>query len=491
MKENIAISPSTFSSRRTFVFGGLFVFLMIWSVAGIEISSFLSARLSTGYTDSDPAIDSFLLVLVAIMFIFLYRNFANRSLIVLGFAAKITLIGMYVGYYNLTDAFLAIKFDTLSLLLGMGLISAALDEAGMFSAIAGWIAKVGYGSGQRLIVYFCLITYGFSLLINNLSTIMVVVPMALRTAEKLGFDPRPLIIGVIIAANLGGASTMVGDFPNMLIASETGIGFNSFIASMMPACLILLAILLLYLTSVQRIRFSNSEALNDEEQMDNLTPEQTPQQVRTAERVLLVLGVVVMLLVLAEKFSLPPAAIALTGGFAALLCSGTKSDRVLARVGYGDILFFSGLFVVVGALESSGFLHYFSDLVLALSFGQPLAVCLILMWGAALITAFLNAGPTTAFFIPIVVGLGGAGSGELVWWSLSLGVLAGSSATIFGATAGPVSASLLENYKQTGDITSFSGRTISAQQFMAVGLPIALMFLTFSSFYIFLLYQRI
>jgi Na+/H+ antiporter NhaD/arsenite permease-like protein len=197
---------------------------------------------------------------------------------------------------------------------------------------------------------------------------------------------------------------------------------------------------------------------------------------------------VVFLFVISEKTSLNPSAVALFGGLSLFLFSGIDRRKILSGLGFNDILFFTGLFVVVGGLEASGLLQYIAKGLTLLSFGKPWLLCLVLMWSAAALTAFLNAGPATTLFFPIVLGLTLSLPHHVMWWALSLGVLAGSSATIFGATAGPVAAGLMESFGSRAPLELPGGNTITFRQFARTGVPVMLLFLSVSSVYVTYLY---
>jgi Na+/H+ antiporter NhaD/arsenite permease-like protein len=418
------------------------------------------------------------------MFILIYKNILNRALIVLSFAGIVLFMGIFLRTYGPVDAFFAIKFDTISLLLGMGIISVVLDEAGFFDYVAYRISRFAGASMLRILVLFCLCTYFFSLFVNNLGTILVMVPMTLRLSAILGFDPKPFIIGEIISSNLGGASTMVGDFPNMLIASETGIGFNEFIIFMMPICLILLGVLLMFL----KLKIGAFAVLDKQKAIQSKIrpPKFTYRGRRALRRVAFVLCHVIFLFIISEKISLNPATLALFGGLSLFTFSGIDRRTLVNRAGFKDIPFFIGLFIVVGGLEASGLLQHISKCIMALSLGKSWLLCLILMWSAAFLTAFLNAGPTTTLFLPVVLGFGLMPPHHIIWWALSLGVLAGSSATIVGATAGPVSATLVENFslRNRNRLNLSAGDTITFEQFAEIGIPVMFLFLSVSSVYV-------
>ncbi|MBF0228361.1 MAG: PDZ domain-containing protein [Desulfamplus sp.] len=459
-----------------------------------------------------------------VLFIFIYRNIEIRMHAVLVCACFVVAAGSFLGVYYPVDAFFSIKFNTIALLLGMYIISTTLDQAGFFDYVAYRIHLFAGNDRLKILIVFCIITYIFSLLVNNLTTIMVMIPMTLNLAARTGFDPRPIVIGEIISSNIGGASTMIGDFPNMLIASEAGVGFNQFIIFMMPICMILFGIMLFYLR--YRLDYFNNidKKLKEKDRkkdIDNgyddefadecadiddinenssrnilihglhshtnrLTmPKLTLKEKRTIKRALFILVHMLILFSLSDILSLNPSAIALAGGLSVFLFSGMNKNALLNQISFNDVLFFTGLFIIVGGLETSGLLQYVTQFITKISMGKPWLCCLILMWIAAFFTAFLSAGPTTALFFPVVAGIGIMPADHIMWWSLSLGVLAGSSATLTGATAGPVATTLVENFNIKYRVDIGQRIRFTFHQFAGIGIPMAIIFLTVSSFYIF------
>jgi len=425
------------------------------------------------------------LKLTILLFLFLWRDIENRTWGVLFFAFASLMTGALFRIYTPVDALFAIKFNTISLLLGMYIISIILDQAGFFDYIAFMIYRFAGDDKTKILILFCMITYLFSLLVNNLTTILVIVPMTLNLAAKVRFDPRPVIIGEIISSNLGGASTMVGDFPNMLISSETGIGFNHFIIFMMPICMILFAILLIYL----KVKFHDLGDIGGKslKAQKIIRPKLTQKDRRITRRALFILFHMIFLFSISKSLSLSPSVIALVGGLSLFLFSGMNKILFFEHLNLNDILFFTGLFVIVGGIEASGLLGVITKMIMGLSFGKPWLCSLLLMWLAAVFTAFLSAGPTTALFFPIVLGIGSLPPHHIIWWSLSLGVLAGSCATVIGATAGPVAISLVENFSIRYNFDLKDNNTLTFKQFSRTGVPIMIIFLIISSLYILLL----
>ncbi|SLM32739.1 Putative transporter, magnetosome protein MamN [Desulfamplus magnetovallimortis] len=462
---------------------------------------------------------AFLLKLTIVMFLFIHKNMELRMQTVLLFAAIVVAAGSFFGIYNPVDAFFAIRFNTISLLVGMYIISTILDYAGFFDSVAHRLYLFAGTDRTRIMILFCILTYIFSLFVNNLTTILVMIPMTLKLAARTGFDPRPIVIGEVIASNIGGASTMLGDFPNMLISSEANIGFNEFIIFMMPIGMVLFATLLVYLwrkldlyenlTSTDKEKNKENESENCENTLEKSklksstharhtsirqlerTPVLTLENRKTIRRALFILFHMILLFILSQRLSLNTSAIALTGGLSLFLFSGINKNEIIRKMSFRDALFFTGLFIVVGGLEASGLLQYVTRFITALSLGKPWLCCLLLMWSAAFITAFLSAGPATALFFPVVAGMVNAPPGHIIWWSLSLGVLAGSSATVMGATAGPVAATLVEEFASRYALQLKGGNTLKSGLFSKTGIPVAIIMLSISTIYILMLNAKL
>ncbi|MBF0410777.1 MAG: trypsin-like peptidase domain-containing protein [Candidatus Riflebacteria bacterium] len=471
-----------------------------------------------------------ILEVLAIMIVFfmvyylVYSDAVHRVIPFLLGATIIGIIGTYLGFYDHDKIYIILvnKIDVLLLLVGMALIAGVLELSGLFDYLAKRIAVATNGKKWKIMFFFSLMTYFVSLFINNLSTIRIVAPTLLRMSTFLLFDPKPFLISMIIASNLGGASTMIGDFPNILISAEMNIPFMQFIYFMFFICLFEQLVYLMFL------RFSKSELFNDEKknkkssrrifselydddwkddfpELANSSPEKKsmnsimkqldnewPQAIvnKTAlKRGLIILGLVSLGFIFFGNYINYSAYIAFSGGMAALLFGGCSRIELLKKMSLIDLLFFSGLFIMVGAAEASGLTMYLSELLVFISFGNVLVISLFLMWTGAFLTCFLNAGPTMALFIPIVLSLGKVAPYNLFWWALSLGICAGSSATITGATAGAVTATMFENFKKKmSGSEDYNFSSLTFMNYAKWGIPAMFLFLTLSTVYISLLY---
>lgn len=428
------------------------------------------------------------IVVFVAVFAVIFRGTVDRGMAMLTGAAVMLLVGIASGFFSAAMALDAIYFETLALIFGMSAISATLARSGLFSVIAERTSANAAGNGWWVLVLFSLVTYGFSLLVNNLAAMVVILPVALTLCRRLKLNPVPVVIAQIIASNLGGASTMIGDFPNMIISSAAKLHFLDFVGGMMPACLVLLAVMFAF------FQWNRAGFEVVAPKAGRLRPDMVPPQpgTRLDPRLtgigLTILGAALAGFLVADLTGVRPGWIALTAGVAALVLGGFDKEEILSACGAKDILFFLGLFIMVGGLVAAGVLDGFIWLIDHASGGHGLFRLLLLMWVAAISTIFLNAGPATAFFVPVAATIHASFPGtEIVWWALSLGVLAGSSAALTGATAGAVAATQLERFVKTNpDMRAVipAGAELDFRGYLRWGMPIMVLFLGLSSLYV-------
>ncbi|MBF0281869.1 MAG: anion permease [Zetaproteobacteria bacterium] len=418
------------------------------------------------------------------VFVCIYIAWADRLVAVTCGAIMMLLYGWLFDFYSVQEAVDSVSFETLGLLLSMSMIAAVLERAGFFIYVGNKVVSHAQGQLLWVLIIMTLATYVISSFMNNLAAMMVMVPMGLSLCLTMKVNPAPLLMLQLVASNLGGASSMVGDFPNMIIASAGELQLFDFVGGMMAPSLVLLAVTLV----VAQRKLPLSSWRNRATNVDRLLQLHESAQIDLPlikVGLWIVVSVVVGFL-LVDLLDVRPVWIAMIGAFyAAMIVKPWQHDwfRILALY---DVLFFFFLFMMVGGLVSVGILDH---LVMALqTMGMGIAGQLILfMVMAALVTLFLNAGPATAFFIPVAVVLSSTLSTEYVWWALSLGVLAGSSATITGATAGPITLSyyerFMEKHPEMANLVQGEMK-FGFYEYLSWGLPLMAIFLAFSSLYI-------
>ena len=426
------------------------------------------------------------ILILLLTFTALFLNLMNRTVCVVLGAVLMIGWGSILGFYDETKAFHSIMMSPILIFVGISIFSILLDQLKFFDYTARkMIVKVDADTG-KIVIALCLMTYLFSLFVNNLAAILVMIPITLSLARELKINPVPIAIAEIIASNIGGASTMIGDFPNMLISSSTGLSFVEFLIFMAPICFILLLAQFCYMRKFGFMKMEKRRSLAAQENfLKKMKGELAEMDLEWAsvKRTLFILGAVIVGFIVLPVSGVRAATIALAGGFILLTIERKYAKDVLKKISFTDILFFIALFIIVGGALHSGLLEIFSNMISSLSMGQPWLYLILLMWIVAFVTMFLNAGPATVFFIPIVMSSHVATFSSISWWALSLGVLAGSCATITGASAGVVTQTLLEENHQEGKDGN-SARLLTFSNYSEVGIPLALIFLVISSFYI-------
>ncbi len=427
-----------------------------------------------------------IVVFVAVFAQIYFGTLDRRHAVLLG-AGVILVYGLAAGFLTPRMVIDSIYFEVLALIFGMSAISALLARSGLFSLIAKRTVSHALGNGWWVLVSLSLVTYGLSLLINNLATMVVILPVTLTVCLRMKLNPAPLLIAEIIASNLGGASTMVGDFPNMIISSAGNLHFLDFIGGMMAPSVMLLAVMLAYF-HIRRAEFEPGNGAGGAGlKGDTDSPDPVVDR-RLMNAGLTVLGMVLIGFLFTELIGIRPGWIAAAAGAFVLIYAGRgwETDWFTACGGQ-DIVFFIGLFVMVGGLVAAGTLDGVLWFIKTVGGGNGLSMMLVLMWTAAISTIFLNAGAATAFFIPVASTIYTGLADPAVYWALSLGVLAGSSAALTGATAGPVAASHLDRFvKEHPEMRDFmsSGAQFDFRGYLRWGLPLMGIFLMLSSLYI-------
>jgi Na+/H+ antiporter NhaD/arsenite permease-like protein len=380
------------------------------------------------------------------------------------------------GVLSQEHAFLVIDWNVIFLLAGMMVIAHILSETGIFQWVAVQSVRIGKGDPFRIMVVLILVTAVTSALLDNVTIVVLVVPVTLFVASSLRVNPLPFLIAEILAANIGGAATLVGDPPNILIGSAAGIDFVTFAANMAPISII---ILLVYI-GLARLLFKNDLQVADGNALDFRALD-TSELI--TDRVLLRKSLVVMTGVLLGflfhgALHLEPATIALAGGTILMLWGRNDPHHVLREVEWSTLFFFIGLFILVEALVQVGIIESIANALLRLTDGNLQVTSMLLLWLSAVASGIVDNIPYTATMIPVVENLGKAMTVDPLWWSLALGACLGGNATMVGAAANVVVANLAEK----------SGHPISFGQFLRYSIVVTFMSVVLASVYIWIRY---
>ncbi len=413
----------------------------------------------------------FLAALIGIVF-----DWIDRTKIALLGAAAVVLVGA-IGE---EEAIAAIDWGTLGLLAGMMIVVGLTQPTGIFGWIGLHAIRLSRGKPALILVIIALLTGVLSAFLDNLTAILLVLPIAFTVSRILGINPIPLIITQILASNIGGTATLIGDPPNIMIAGYVReLSFMDFIVNLAPPSIAALVVAIGFLLVAFRRSLRVDPALAHPEQIAQLDPSSELRGTRRQRvLVLTVLGGTIVAFFLHSLLHLEPPVVALVGATLMLLVTDIDIEHALERVEWATLFFFIGLFVMVGALEEQGVIEGIASAMASITGDSEARTAMVIMWGAALGSAVVDNIPFTAAMMPVVDILEGPELNPTLWWALALGACFGGNATIVAAAA---------NVAASG-IAKREGHHISFLRFLAVGLPVAVLSLIVASAWILLVH---
>ncbi|MHB8810841.1 MAG: ArsB/NhaD family transporter [Desulfobulbaceae bacterium] len=383
-----------------------------------------------------------------------------------------------------------VDWNVIFLLIGMMIIINLIRPTGFFEYIAIKSAKAGRGEPVRIMIIFALVTAGLSALLDNVTTVLLVAPVTLFIADALDVDPVPYLIMEALTSNIGGTATLIGDPPNIMIASKAKLTFMDFIIHLTPAVVIMMAVLVVVIKLVFGRRLQTRPELRQRVlAMDEKAAITDPKLLKKS---LFVLALVLAGFVFHGPLHYEPATVALFGAGLLLLLSGTKEPhKVLADIEWTTLFFFIGLFIIIGGVVKVGLIKWMSLQMLALTQGNLFGTSMLLLWFSAFASAIIDNIPYVATMNPLVIDMAGSlWPGETgvallqhpdlmpLWWSLALGACLGGNGSPIGASANVIVVGMSER----------AGKKISFMRFVAYGLPIMLLTVFIAMIYIWLRY---
>jgi Na+/H+ antiporter NhaD/arsenite permease-like protein len=391
---------------------------------------------------------------------------------------KVALAGagiiVIVGVLELEQAVESVDWETLGLLAGMMIIVSVTERTGVFTYLALRVAQLSKGRPLRLVFLLSGMTGVMSAFLDNLTAILLVVPITLLLADLLRVNPIPLVLTEVIASNVGGTATLIGDPPNIMIGTHVKeLSFLDFIVNLGPVSLVTL----LATTALLYLVFRNQLQIHPD-RVDEITQIDPTRDMRdrpyVTRSVVVLLGTIVGFF-LHAPLHLEPAVVALAGATVMLLVAAPDVEEALERVEWSTIFFFIGLFVLVGGLQERGVISDIADLVADLTGGSTAAETIGILWSSALGSAAVDNIPFTAAMIPVVDQLqAGDEFNDARWWALALGACFGGNATLIAAAANVAAAGVLER----------SGVPISFTRFLVIGVPVTLLSLVIATAYL-------
>jgi len=392
-------------------------------------------------------------------------------------AASLVVITQTIDQHHAIDS---IDWNTIGLLAGMMVIVAILNKTGVFEYLAIKCAQLGKARPGRILILLSLVTAFLSAFLDNVTTVILMVPVTFLIADALDVRPLPFLLAQVMASNIGGAATLIGDPPNILIGSAAGLSFSDFVLNLTPVVLLTLPFVLgFFYVAFRRELVAGSGA---EESIGKLNARGAIRDAVLLRKSLIVLGAVILGFFLHGALHLEAATIALFGAAVLMLYARSDVEEVLREVEWPTLLFFVGLFALVGGLEVTGFVGRIAEFLAGVG-GSPVVTAMLVMWGSALASGIVDNIPFTATMIPVIQELAGAeGLSEAevrpLWWALAIGADFGGNFTLIGASANVVVAGMSERV----------GKKISFLRFMAYGIPVTLISLVVATPYVLLRY---
>jgi Na+/H+ antiporter NhaD/arsenite permease-like protein len=348
------------------------------------------------------------------------------------------------GIASSDDAFYSpdtgVDWDVIFLLLGMMIIVGILRQTGVFEYIAIWAAKRAKGSPFRVMVLLVLITAFASALLDNVTTVLLIAPVTLLVCERLGVSPVPFLIAEVFSSNIGGAATLIGDPPNIIIASRSGLTFNDFLLHMTPIATLAIVALVAMLPLLFRGSFQG-----DPDRVEDVMGLNEREAIKD-RRLLIICGVVLTAVFIGfvghAAFHIEPSVVALLGAGVLVLLSRSKPRDFMPSVEWETLLFFAGLFVMIGALVKTGVIAQMAEAAARATGGDPLTATMLILFVSALLSGIVDNIPYTAAMSPIVLQLtqniADPVQANALWWSLAIGADFGGNLTAIGASANVV-----------------------------------------------------
>ena len=390
---------------------------------------------------------------------------------------KVALLGaaivvLFVGDFDQETAIEAVDFNTIGLLVGMMILVYLTQQTGIYDYIAIRAGQISRGDPLKVVLSLAGTTALLSAFLDNLTTILLIVPITFLLADALDIDPIPLVIIEVIASNIGGTATLIGDPPNIIIAGATDLSFNAFIINLAPIALVTFAVVIAILYRFYRSRLQIApENRKLVMELDARASIRDPDELRRTGPVLVI---TVLAFFAHQALHIEPATVALSGAAVALLITRQALEQTLSKIEWPTLFFFVGLFVMVGALEQSGAIGEVATAVKDLTGGDRAAELIGILWIGGVGSAIVDNIPFTTAMIPVVAELQSDAGDDAYWWALSLGACFGGNATIIAAAANVAAAGLTER----------AGRPIGFVAFMRIGVPVTVISMILASAYV-------
>ncbi len=419
-------------------------------------------------TPQIAALVIFLVVIVAIM-----TEKVHRAVAATAGAVLLLLFGIL----NVDSAVSYIDFNTIGVLIGMMLFVAVVKNSGIFEYIAIKSAKIAKGNPWRIMVQFVIITAVLSAFLDNVTTVLLIGPMTIAITQILKINPIPFLMTQIMASNIGGTATLIGDPPNIMIGSAAGLSFVDFILNTGIAAVVILVVMIFC------FRFLYGKQLVADAEKTKLIMEL--EEAKTIkDRPLMMKSIVLIVFVVIgfvmhSTLGIESCVVALTAAAVMLLIGKQDAEDIIANVEWATIVFFIGLFIVVGGLQETGIIGKLAQALMDVTHGDVFVTMLLLLWLSAIFSAFLDNIPFVATLIPMILTMGQSGVDVTpLWWAISLGACLGGNGSLIGASANVV----------LSGISNKNGYPITFMSYLKVGFPLMIISIIISTGFLLIRY---
>lgn len=409
----------------------------------------------------------FLLVMIAIISEKVHRAAASMA------GAVILLVTQVL---TVDSAIEHVDVNTIGVLVGMMLFVAVVKNSGLFEYVAIKSAKLTHGKPWAIMAVFAIITAVLSAFLDNVTTVLLVGPMTLAITSILKVNPVPFLLTQILASNMGGTATLIGDPPNIMIGSEAGLGFADFILNTAPIVVIIMAASLLcfYFMFGRKMKVAE-ESMKAVMELDE---KRAIKDKSLMTKSIIMIALVVVGFMFHSSLGMESCTIALLAAVIMMLIGKQDVEDVILGVEWSTILFFIGLFVVVGGMEETGVIDQLASLLIGMTGGNMVMTMLIILWVSAIVSSFLDNIPFVATLIPMILAIQAESGMDVtpLWWALSLGACLGGNGTLIGASANVV----------LSGISNKNGYPITFMSYLKVGFPMMILSIVLSMVYLLL-----
>ncbi len=412
-------------------------------------------------------------IFLAVYALIIWDKF-DRAVVALSGAMLVVLLRII----NQEDAFEAIDWNTLCLLIGMMMIVMIMRRTGVFEYMAVKIVKLSKAEPVRLFILITITTGILSAFLDNVTTILLMLPICLSVTRDLKLNPVPFILSAVFGSNVGGTATLIGDPPNIMIGSRTGLDFIDFLVNDAVLCIPLLLITTFVFAFIFRKYLVAEDSLKQKVML--LNENECIKDQILLKKSLFVFAFVVVGFLLHGVLHYESSTIALTGAVVLLFISKESSEEILMEIEWKTIFFFIGLFVLVGSIEATGVISMLAKGVINMTGGDLFLTTIAILWVSAIASAFIDNIPFVATMIPLILDMGQMTSMDVtpLWWALSLGACLGGNGTAIGASANVVAIGMADR----------EGYRITFGQYFKIAFPVMLFTIVIASGYIIVRY---